>query len=55
MEKIDVLLSAMRLAGGVILDCELRGEWAIHSSFPAPICSQFLSSPRLPDQLSFRS
>jgi AraC-like DNA-binding protein len=41
MEKIDVLLSAMRLAGGVILDCELRGEWAIHSSFPAPICSQF--------------
>ena len=41
MEKIDVLLSAMRLAGGVILDCELRGEWAIHSSFPAPIYSQF--------------
>ncbi len=41
IEKIDLLLSAMRLAGGVILDCELRGEWAIHSSFPAPVCSQF--------------
>ena len=41
MEMIDDVLSAMRLAGGVILDCELRGEWAIHSSFPAPVCSQF--------------
>ena len=41
MEVIDDVLSAMRLAGGVILDCELRGEWAIHSSFPAPVCSQF--------------
>lgn len=41
MEVIDDILSAMRLAGGVILDCELRGEWAIHSSFPAPVCSQF--------------
>lgn len=41
MEMIDDILSAMRLAGGVILDCELRGEWAIHSSFPAPVCSQF--------------
>ncbi len=41
MQLIDDVLSAMRLAGGVILDCELRGEWAIHSSFPAPVCSQF--------------
>jgi len=41
MEMIDDVLSAMRLAGGVILDCELRGEWAIHSSFPAPVCGQF--------------
>lgn len=41
MDMIDDVLSAMRLAGGVILDCELRGEWAIHSSFPAPVCSQF--------------
>ena len=41
MEMIDDVLSAMRLAGGVILDCELRGEWAIHSSFPANVCSQF--------------
>ena len=41
MEMMDEVLSAMRLAGGVILDCELRGEWAIHSSFPAPVCSQF--------------
>jgi AraC-like DNA-binding protein len=41
MQVIDDVLSAMRLAGGVILDCELRGEWAIHSSFPAPVCSQF--------------
>ena len=41
MDVIDGVLSAMRLAGGVILDCELRGEWAIHSAFPAPVCSQF--------------
>ena len=41
MEVIDDILSAMRLAGGVILDCELRGEWAIHSAFPPPVCGQF--------------
>jgi AraC-like DNA-binding protein len=41
MEAIDDVLSTMRLAGGVILDAEFRGEWAIHSSFPAPVCSQF--------------
>jgi len=41
LEMIEDVLSAMRLAGGVILDCELRGEWAIHSSFPAPVCGQF--------------
>ena len=41
MEVIDDILSAMRLAGGVILDGELRGEWSIHSSFPQPVCAQF--------------
>lgn len=41
MEVIDDVLSTMRLAGGVILDAEFRGDWAIHSSFPAPVCSQF--------------
>jgi AraC-like DNA-binding protein len=41
MEAIDDVLSAMRLAGGVILDGELRGQWAIHSSFPQPVCAQF--------------
>ena len=41
MEVIDDILSGMRLAGGVILDGELRGQWAIHSSFPQPVCAQF--------------
>ena len=41
MEVIDDVLATMRLAGGVILDCELRGEWAMHSSFPEPVCNQF--------------
>src|SRR5919202_803345 len=41
VEGIDDVLATMRLAGGVILDGELRGEWAIHSSFPEPVCNQF--------------
>jgi len=38
---IGELLSAMRLSGGVFLDAELRGQWAISASFPAEVCSQF--------------
>jgi AraC-like DNA-binding protein len=41
LEAIDDILSTMRLAGGVILDAEFRGQWAIHSTFPAPVCNQF--------------
>jgi AraC-like DNA-binding protein len=41
MEVIDDVLSTMRLAGGVILDAEFRGEWAILSSFTPMACSQF--------------
>ena len=41
MQTAGAILSAMRLAGGVILDAEFRGRWSILSSFPAGFCSQF--------------
>jgi AraC-like DNA-binding protein len=41
MQTAGDVLSAMRLAGGVILDAEFRGRWSILSSFPAGFCSQF--------------
>jgi AraC-like DNA-binding protein len=41
MEVIDDVLSTMRLAGGVILDSQFRGQWSILSSFPAEFCMQF--------------
>lgn len=41
MDMIDDVLSAMRLAGGVVLDAEMRGQWSMLSSFPSQFCSQF--------------
>jgi AraC-like DNA-binding protein len=41
MDTIAGLLSAMRMAGGVILDAEMRGRWAMMSSFPSQFCMQF--------------
>src|SRR5690349_14841558 len=41
MQTAGGLLSAMRLAGGVVLDAEMRGQWSILSSFPAEFCNQF--------------
>jgi len=41
MHTAGDVLSAMRLAGGVILDAEFRGRWSILSSFPAGFCAQF--------------
>jgi AraC-like DNA-binding protein len=41
MEVMDDVLSAMRLAGGVFLDAELRGHWSILASFTPEVCTQF--------------
>src|SRR5690349_6766033 len=38
---IGNLLSQMRLSGGVFLDAELRGDWAILASFSPDVCAQF--------------
>lgn len=35
------LLSSMRLSGGVFLDAEMRGEWAMLASFTPEVCGQF--------------
>jgi AraC-like DNA-binding protein len=41
MQTAGDVLSAMRLAGGVILDAEFRGRWSVISSFPPDYCAQF--------------
>lgn len=41
MQTAGDVLSAMRLAGGVILDAEFRGNWSVISSFPVDYCAQF--------------
>jgi AraC-like DNA-binding protein len=41
MEMVGDVLSAMRLAGGVILDAEFRGRWSIMTSFSPTFCTQF--------------
>jgi len=41
MDGSGQLLSTMRLSGGVILDAEFRGQWAINASFSPEACSQF--------------
>jgi AraC-like DNA-binding protein len=41
MERLNEILSAMRLSGGVFLDAEMRGDFSLASEFTPMLCSQF--------------
>ena len=45
MDVLDEILSSLRLAGGVIIDGEFRGDFCVHSQFTPDHCAPFFPMP----------
>lgn len=41
MDRVNEVLAAMRLSGGVFLDGEMRGDFSMAAEFPPMVCAQF--------------
>lgn len=41
MDRVNEVLAAMRLSGGVFLDAEMRGDFSLAAEFTPMVCAQF--------------